>query len=67
MLTKNPLTLFLEIRQMVSPTFYSVPVLHQPSPREDLKNLKGYLWFLCRLVLESRLVFRWISVPVRVC
>ncbi len=35
---------------MVSFAFYSVPVLQQSSPRKDLKILKGYLWFLCRLV-----------------
>jgi hypothetical protein len=50
MLTKNPLIPFLENPQMVSFALYPVPVLHQPSFREDLKNLKGYLWFLCRLV-----------------
>jgi hypothetical protein len=38
---------------MVSSTFHSVPVLQQPSTREDLKNLKGYLWFLCRLIQAS--------------
>ncbi len=46
---------FWKIRQMVSSTFHSIPVLHRPSTREDLKNFKGILmvFFLCCLVQAS--------------